>query len=73
MRLGTSGPADAVVVGGTRDTLVGGTRAAAGRVVGVLSGYERFDDLVAAPHTDLVRTVGDVPGLLGAHPVGIAS
>lgn len=52
------------VVGDTTNDLLSGHRAGAGVVVGVLTGVHRREELVRAPHTHIVDSIADVPGLI---------
>jgi phosphonatase-like hydrolase len=66
-QLGVTDPAAVVVVGDTVSDLEAGTRAAAGAVVGVLSGAHDEVSLRGAPHTAIIADVTDlVPLLEGA-------
>lgn len=51
------------VVGDTALDLEAGWNAGAGRIIGVLSGAHGRDRLARAPHTDIVGSVADLPGL----------
>lgn len=57
-------------VGDTPSDLYEGTAAGCGLVVGVLSGTHTMEELEQHPHTHLVESVRDVPGLvLGGAPL----
>jgi phosphonatase-like hydrolase len=64
LRLRIDDVADVAVVGDTASDLVAGTRAGASVVVGVLSGAHSTAELGRAPHTHLLESVADLPGLL---------
>ncbi len=54
------------IVGDTAADLEAGNRAGAGLVIGVRSGRAPIESLLAAPHTHLVDSVADIPGVLAA-------
>ncbi len=56
--------AEVAVVGDTTSDLLAGTRAGASLVIGVLSGAHDRSELGRAPHTHLIDSVADLPGLL---------
>ncbi|MCR3721275.1 MULTISPECIES: phosphonatase-like hydrolase [Prauserella salsuginis group] len=64
-RTGVQAVADIVVAGDTRRDLEAGHNAGAGTIVGVLTGGYDVTDLGAVPHTHLLPSVADLPGLLG--------
>ena len=64
-RLGVTDVARVLVAGDTPRDLRAGTNAGAGFVVGVLSGAGTVDELGAERHTHLLRSVADVPDLIG--------
>ncbi|MFO7589787.1 MAG: HAD family phosphatase [Acidimicrobiia bacterium] len=64
MRLGIDSVRDVAVVGGTVASLVAGNRAGAATVVGVAADDHEHTLLGATPHTHLVRSIGEVPGVL---------
>lgn len=64
LRLHIDDVAEVCVVGDTTSDLLAGTRAGASLVVGVLSGAHREEELQEAPHTHLLPSVADLPGLL---------
>jgi len=57
--------AKVLVAGDTPRDLESGTNAGAGFVVGVLSGASDKEELSAHPHTHLLPSVADIPGLIG--------
>lgn len=57
---------DVAVVGDTANDLRAGTRAGASIVAGVLTGAHGPAELGAAPHTHLIGSVVEFPGLCGA-------
>ena len=59
LRLRIDDVAEVAVVGDTTSDLLAGTRSGASVVVGVLSGAH-----ARAPHTHLIDSVADLPGLL---------
>ncbi len=65
LRLRIDDVAEVAVVGDTASDLLAGSRAGASMVVGVLSGAHTRAELVLAPHTHIVDSVADLPGLLG--------
>ena len=64
LRLHIDDVAEVAVVGDTTSDLLAGTRAGASYVVGVLSGAHSRAELAQAPHTHLLDSVADLPGLL---------
>jgi phosphonatase-like hydrolase len=71
-RLGIDNARRVAKVGDTRADLEEGTNAGCGLVIGVTTGSFARDQLLACPHTHLVDSVADVPGLVlpeGAVPV----
>lgn len=64
LRLRIDDVAEVAVVGDTSNDLVAGTRAGASMVVGVLTGAHTRSELAAAPHTDLIGSVAELPELL---------
>jgi len=64
LRLHIDDVAEVAVVGDTASDLVAGTRSGASYVVGVLTGAHSRAELARAPHTHLVDSVADLPGLL---------
>ncbi len=58
--------AQVAIVGDTAADLEAGNRAGAGLVIGVLTGAHDRERLTATPHTHLVDSVADVPGVLAA-------
>jgi phosphonatase-like hydrolase len=63
-RLGIRSTASVAKVGDTPADLQEGTNAGCGWVIGVTEGTHTRAELVAHPHTHLVATVADLPGLL---------
>ncbi|HEV3280410.1 MAG TPA: phosphonatase-like hydrolase [Acidimicrobiales bacterium] len=70
LRLRIDDVAEVAVVGDTSNDLVAGTRAGASIVVGVLNGAHTRSELAVAPHTHLIESVADLPGLLLARGPG---
>jgi phosphoglycolate phosphatase len=72
LRLAIDDVAQVAVAGDTASDLLSGHRAGAGIVAGVLSGAHGRAELEAAPHTHLLDTIADLPGILptadGTHP-----
>jgi phosphonatase-like hydrolase len=64
IRLAIDDVAAVAVVGDTASDLLAGRRAGAAIVAGVLTGAHDKDALAAAPHTHLLASVADLPGLL---------
>jgi phosphoglycolate phosphatase len=64
LRLAIDDVAAVAVVGDTASDLLSGHRAGAAIVAGVLTGAHDSDALAAAPHTHLLASVADLPGLL---------
>ncbi len=64
LRLHVDDVAEVAVVGDTASDLVAGTRSGASVVAGVLTGAHGRPELEAAPHTHLLNSVADLPGLL---------
>jgi phosphoglycolate phosphatase len=64
LRLRIDDVAEVAVAGDTTSDLLAGTRAGASIVAGVLTGAHTAAELAAAPHTHLVDSVADLPGLL---------
>ncbi len=63
--LGVVDPRSVAEVGNTRADLEEGTNAGCGRVIGVTDGTPSREQLAMFPHTDLIRSVADLPPLLG--------
>jgi phosphonatase-like hydrolase len=63
-RLGVTDSGAVVVVGDTTSDLEAGTKAGAGRVIGVLSGAHDRAALATAPHTDLIDDITELIGAL---------
>ena len=68
LRLRIDDVAEVAVVGDTASDLVAGTRSGASAVIGVLSGAHSRHELAQAPHTHLIDSVADLPGLLLGAP-----
>jgi phosphoglycolate phosphatase len=64
LRLRIDDVAEVAVVGDTTSDLLAGTRSGASSVIGVLSGAHSREELLQAPHTHLIDSVADLPGLL---------
>jgi phosphonatase-like hydrolase len=64
LRLHVDDVAEVAVAGDTASDLVAGTRAGASVVAGVLTGAHGRAELEAAPHTHLLGSVAELPGLL---------
>ena len=64
LRLGVDDVRAVAVVGDTTSDLIAGHRSGAGIVAGVLTGEQEEAALAAAPHTHLLASVADLPGLL---------
>jgi phosphonatase-like hydrolase len=65
VRLGVLDPARVAKVGDTPADLLEGVNAACGLVVGVTGGTHTREQLEKYPHSYLIRTVADLPALLG--------
>jgi phosphoglycolate phosphatase len=63
LRLRIDDVAEVAVVGDTTSDLLAGTRSGASSVIGVLSGAHTREELSRAPHTHLIDSVADLPGL----------
>lgn len=63
-KLGISEAPEVIKVGDTPSDLNQGTSAGCGMVVGVCQGSHRREQLESCPHTHLIETVADLPGLL---------
>lgn len=68
-RLGVSDPARVLKVGDAPADLQEGTNAGCGWVVGVTSGAHDRAALSPHPHTHLVGSIAELPGLLGLEPL----
>ena len=64
LRLRIDDVAEVAVVGDTTSDLVAGTRSGASIVAGVLTGAHTADELASAPHTHLLGSVAELPGLV---------
>jgi phosphoglycolate phosphatase len=67
VRLEVSDVRAVAVAGDTANDLWAGHRAGAGIVAGVLTGAHDREALAAAPHTHLLGSVADLPGVVAAH------
>ena len=67
LRLHIDDVAEVAVVGDTSSDLLAGTRSGASLVVGVLTGAHPRDELATAPHTHILDSVADLPGLVLGH------
>ncbi len=64
LRLEIEAVDDVAVAGDTVSDLVSGTRAGASVVAGVLTGAHSRSHLEAAPHTHIIDSIADLPGVL---------
>jgi phosphonatase-like hydrolase len=64
-RLGIRDSRNVAKVGDTKADLEEGTNAGCGLVIGVTTGTFTRDQLQACPHSHIVQSVNEVPGLLG--------
>ena len=64
LRLRIDDVAEVAVVGDTTSDLLAGTRSGASVVAGVLTGAHTAAELAQAPHTHLLASVNELPGLL---------
>jgi phosphonatase-like hydrolase len=64
LRLRIDDVAEVAVVGDTTSDLIAGTRSGASIVAGVLTGAHTAGELAAAPHTHLLGSVVELPGLI---------
>lgn len=64
LRLRIDDVAEVAVVGDTASDLLAGARSGASMVIGVLSGAHSRAELARAPHTHLIDSVTELPGLL---------
>jgi phosphoglycolate phosphatase len=64
IRLGIDDVAQVAVAGDTASDLLSGRRAGAGIVAGVLTGAHDRVALEAAPHTHIIATIAELPGIL---------
>jgi phosphonatase-like hydrolase len=64
LRLRIDDVAEVAVAGDTTSDLIAGTRSGASIVAGVLTGAHSAEELVQAPHTHLLESVAELPGLL---------
>lgn len=66
IRLGLDDVRAIAVAGDTPNDLLSGYRAGASLLAGVLTGVHDRTTLAAAPHTDLLDTIGDLPAVVAA-------
>ena len=66
MRLGIDDVRSLAVAGDTANDLLAGWRAGAGVVAGVLTGAHGRAALEAAPHTHVLDSIADLPGVLAS-------
>jgi phosphonatase-like hydrolase len=66
-RLGIRGPGRVAKVGDTVVDLEEGARAGCGLLIGVTSGTSTRAQMEASPHTHIIASVADVPGIILAH------
>ena len=66
---GITSVAEVMAVGDTPLDLQAASNAGVGGMVGVLSGVGTAEQLRREPHTDIIRSVADLPALLGARIV----
>ncbi len=71
-KLGISDVARVLVAGDTPRDLQAGTNSGAAFVVGVLSGAGTAEELGAHRHTHLLRSVADLPALVGITPAAVS-
>jgi len=64
LRLRIDDVAEVAVAGDTTSDLLAGTRSGASIVAGVLTGAHAAEELSTAPHTHLLGSVAELPGLL---------
>jgi phosphoglycolate phosphatase len=64
LRLRIDDVAEVAVVGDTTSDLIAGTRSGASIVAGVFTGAHSAEELAAAPHTHLLQSVIELPGLI---------
>ena len=64
LRLRIDDVAEVAVAGDTTSDLLAGTRSGASIVAGVLTGAHSAEELSTAPHTHLLGSVAELPGLL---------
>jgi phosphonatase-like hydrolase len=68
-RLGVVDPGRVAKVGDTPADLEEGRNAGCGMIVGVIGGTHSRAQLATHPHTHLIETIADLPGLLGLGPI----
>ncbi|MFW0773076.1 phosphonatase-like hydrolase [Paenarthrobacter nitroguajacolicus] len=64
LRFGIDDVREIAVAGDTTSDLLAGTRSGASVVAGVLTGAHTREDLQTAPHTHILESVTDLPGVL---------
>jgi phosphonatase-like hydrolase len=64
LRLGIEDVRAVAVAGDTANDLTAGYRAGAGVIAGVLSGAHTRAELEAAPHTHILETIAELPGIV---------
>jgi phosphonatase-like hydrolase len=64
LRLGIEDVRAVAVVGDTANDLMAGYRAGAGVIAGVLSGAHTRAELEAAPHTHILESIAELPGIV---------
>ena len=64
LRLRIDDVAEVAVVGDTTSDLIAGSRSGASIVAGVLTGAHSADELAEAPHTHLLGSIIELPGLI---------
>ena len=64
LRLEVDAVGEVAVAGDTVSDLIAGTRAGASIVAGVLTGAHGRAELEAAPHTHVLDSIADLPGVL---------
>jgi phosphonatase-like hydrolase len=64
LRLRIDDVAEVAVAGDTTSDLLAGTRSGASVVAGVLTGAHSAEELAAAPHTHLLASIAELPGIV---------
>jgi phosphoglycolate phosphatase-like HAD superfamily hydrolase len=64
LRLRIDDVAEVAVAGDTASDLLAGTRSGASVVAGVLTGAHTAEELGDAPHTHLIDSVAELPGIV---------
>ena len=72
LRLGLDAVSRLAVVGDTTSDLLGGTRAGASVVAGVVTGAHSVEQLATAPHTHVFPSVADVAATLSGRAVPVS-